>query len=201
MALALLLRRRKTIVDQGLERGLAPAIIAHHIAHDLRLGIAEARALSRDAGLVRLKAEAATIDAEIAIGRAGANQTILRDLLRGRAAANAHAERWLKEAHKADGDVEAATEATTRGLRRIAITESSEAYNSGRLLAARESGLDLYRRWDAMADACPVCSDEDGTIVHVNDPFPIGEPGAVHPNCACDWELITAAEATLSRAA
>lgn len=197
LALALLLRRRNRTVSAALSAGVPVSLIPDLLEHEMRSGIAELRALSRDAGLLRLRAEVASLELDLTISRAASTHAIVVDLMRGRVAADSYAARWQKNAR---GDTphdaaSAANEATVGSVRRTAITESSEAFNAGRLDAARDSGADLYRRWDAQADACPVCAQQDGVIVAVGEPFPEGEPGSVHPNCVCDWELLSAEEA------
>jgi hypothetical protein len=177
--------------------GLNIPSIAQQVRSSARLAIAESRALSRDAGIRRLQAEAASADVDALLDRLALRRQVVIDLARGHAASDSYARRWESKA-LGSSTAEAALIAnaeTDSALTRIAITESSEAFNSGRLAAARASGLDLFRRWDAQADACPVCAMADGKIVGVNEPFPEGEPGSVHPNCNCDWELISAEEA------
>lgn len=203
LATVLLLRKRDDTVAAGLSLGLPVSLIADRLEHEMRGGIAELRALSRDSGLLRLRAEALSLDLELSLRRDAHFASITKDLIRGHVSGDSYAARWYRHA---DGETaaEAAAKAnseTVGSVRRIAVTESSESFNSGRLEAARSAGLDLYRRWDAQADACPVCGDQDGIVVGVSESFPEGEPGAVHPNCCCDWELISAAEAGVSAAA
>lgn len=116
----------------------------------------------------------------------------IRDIVRARIIADSYAKRWEKAA-EASG-IETASAATLGSVERIAATESAEAFNAGRLRAVR--GYSFMRVWDAQLDrrTCPVCESTDGTIVGASEPFPIGEPGAVHPNCRCTWQIITLEE-------
>ncbi len=86
---------------------------------------------------------------------------------------------------------------------RIAITESSRAIHGGQMLAAKESGLKLGKRWIASQDACRLCQDmvKLGTIA-LDQPFwinPKGGPYAVcqfppvHPNDLCTWTEVVLA--------
>lgn len=55
-------------------------------------------------------------------------------------------------------------------VRRIAVTESSDAFSSGRKDAAKQVlGKELVRVWDAMLHACPKCKEADGTIVSIRE--------------------------------
>lgn len=83
-------------------------------------------------------------------------------------------------------------------LERIIVTESSEAFNAGVTQAAREvaneTGLKLWREWDATLDkhTCSVCASLHGSKVRVSESFPGGaEPGAVHPRCRCTVLIVT----------
>lgn len=119
----------------------------------------------------------------------------VRDVTRARQVADSYAARWLR---KAEGDTVAkaakAASADTQGsLKRISVTESSEAFSSGRAKYLRERpDLGFLRVWDASLDkrTCPICRGNDGLIVGANEPFPGGEPGAVHAFCRCVWALL-----------
>lgn len=71
----------------------------------------------------------------------------------------------------------------------IAITESSRTFSEARrdTIARVTPSRDLVivKRWDAMLDACEVCSAQDGITVLITERFPAGEPGGVHPRCRC----------------
>lgn len=79
---------------------------------------------------------------------------------------------------------------------RIAATETSRAMHGGALLAAKQSGLVVKKRWLASTDACDECLELDGREVGLDEPFyvdPRGGPYAVvlypplHPHCFCDF--------------
>lgn len=78
----------------------------------------------------------------------------------------------------------------------IAATEASRAYNYGRGISAKQSGVVSGKKWLASSDACPECLKLDGKVVPLDDPFTIlpgGGPYArvmyppLHPRCFCDW--------------
>jgi hypothetical protein len=85
------------------------------------------------------------------------------------------------------GEVDAAA------LERIAVTETSRAFNDGVVEQARqiqeETGVELERIWRAEGNACEECAGLDGKTVGVNEDFPEGEPGSIHPNCNCESEI------------
>lgn len=127
---------------------------------------------------------------------------MVRDIERAKTYSKTYAERWLKKANeaveaKATTVAKAAKVANTEtigSLKRTAVTESSEAFSSGRAKYLRRSdALGLLRVWDAGLDSCPICKAADGTIVGAREPFPIGEPGSIHANCCCSWTLLTSA--------
>ena len=101
-------------------------------------------------------------------------------------------------------------EATMRTKRaheaeRIARTETTRAYEGGRLEAWRQSGVVIGREWVASADACEFCEALNGTVMRdLDTPF-IGEGASyggaaggamvagygdvmhppAHPHCTC----------------
>lgn len=91
---------------------------------------------------------------------------------------------------------------TRRGT--IARTEAAEAFSEQRravLRDAEERGIAvlLYRQWNARFDnTCQVCAGAHGIIVPAGQPFPDGEPGAVHPNCQCWFDVLTPDEARIA---
>jgi len=177
-------------------------MIAHKLRRSVAVSVAEARVFARDAGFKRLRAEALTADIDIRVSRAVAHSEAVQDLVQGRIAADKYAKRWELKAvgETVEEAAEAANEDTDGRLKQIAVTESAEAFNETRLYEARAAAaadpdLNLYRRWDAKADACPECADLDGTIVGIEEDFPGGEPGSIHASCQCDFELLTAEEA------
>jgi hypothetical protein len=106
-----------------------------------------------------------------------------------------YSERWYRNVVNA---TPAEAKAATQGsLARIATTETSESFNTGRAkYLDKQPALGLLRVWDATLDkrGCPICAGADGTIVGANEPFPWGEPGAVHPMCRCCWTLLRSTE-------
>ena len=139
-----------------------------------------------------MSAEAAGLGFELAGGTNASGTLAAREARRAAAAARSYARRFFRAAEQSD--VTKALDATKGSLRRTAVTESSDAFNSGRKQAVKQVGRSLARVWDALLDACPVCAAEDGKIVGVNENFPIGEPGSVHPFCRCNWTLVTLEE-------
>lgn len=78
----------------------------------------------------------------------------------------------------------------THKIDTAAITEASQAFTRGQsdaLIQVPRVSDQLWKVWDAVRDkrTCPVCWGAHGTIVRARDPFPQGEPGAVHPRCRC----------------
>lgn len=80
-----------------------------------------------------------------------------------------------------------------------AITEAAEAYSAERELILADT-LDtyphlraqLFKTWDATLDhrTCPVCSAAHGTVVGIDEAFPDGLPGGVHPRCRCIEQIL-----------
>jgi SPP1 gp7 family putative phage head morphogenesis protein len=197
-ALALLLSRRKEATDHGIAAGLSLPRIALRIQSGLESGIAEARVLSRGAGIKSLIREVESVGGgfESVLSAPGAG--LPRDIRRARLFSQSYAKRWLE---KANGKTvaraaQAANVETASALKRTAVTESAEALNRGRTEAAWEvkgPALTLLKVWDSQLDkrTCPTCSRADGTIVGIKENFPHGEPGAVHPWCRCTWTVLT----------
>ena len=81
----------------------------------------------------------------------------------------------------------------------IQITESNRAHNMGHFQGAKESGLDLVKKWDAQPERisragnqvpCLHCEFLDGQVVELEDKFRDDQGREfflppVHPNCAC----------------
>lgn len=161
----------------------------------MRAGIVAVRSLGAAAGVSRLVAEAKSIGVSLRAVDIGLEQAAESFRRADRIAKN-FTEHWSRSGGAKAPSVAAA--ATKSHLEQIAVTESAESFSSGRAKYIREQPrLGLLRVWDSQLDrrACPVCSAADGTIVGANEPFPIGEPGAVHPWCRCSWTLLTPNEA------
>lgn len=200
MALGLLLQRRDQAVAVGLARGSSLSKIAGDVEIASRGAIQAARQLSRIAGISRLESEAAALGFSLADRSSRLVADATHDLVRARRAARSYASRWLGKARgdTGAGDAGAAGAATRGSVERIAATESAEAFNGGRAKRLRTVEVrSLMRVWDASLDkrTCPICFSTDGTIVSAREPFPVGEPGAIHPFCRCSFTLITATEA------
>lgn len=93
-------------------------------------------------------------------------------------------------------------------LARVARTEVAVAYSEEHREALRdvvaydrrfrdgalaeEIASSIRRRWSAMADACERCWPLDGEEVGIDESFSAGEPGGMHPHCACVEYLVRA---------
>ncbi len=199
--LALLLLRLKEALKQARRRPLF--VIPGSISDDLGAAIFTGRRSARVAGLSRLRDEAASLDVRLPSRTAELSAlTAAPDLVRARAVAASYAEQWRKAAEKArnraiaageepDDLVAQATKATEHALERTAITEAATAFNDEReLVLAQVEDDGLRKRWDARLEACPYCADANGTIVRLNEEFPQGRPGFVHPRCRCFESII-----------
>ncbi len=204
-ALLLLSRRQSDAVRRGLNANRSLGFTAGLVESAVRDGITDSRALSRSAGLSRLRAEAASIGYGFR-GSAAMLSEHARDVARAGLYARNYAGLWLAKANGASGKpvaaVQVANVATKARLDTIGISESSEAFNTGRAKYLRENAdVRLLKVWDAQLDkrTCPRCSQADGTIVFANERFPLGEPGSVHPRDRCVWSLIGSSERHTSR--
>lgn len=126
------------------------------------------------------------------------------DSWRARRAARGYAEHWLADAELVGADEAVTVQSWRLGMG--AATESADAW-----AAEREAALDrfaaeqpwaaaqFYRVWDATMDrrTCQICSHAHGSIVRIDEQFPDGRPGGVHPNCRCTEQILTADEADL----
>jgi hypothetical protein len=163
------------------------------------MAVGVARSQARLAGLARLSSEASAVGIALE-PQAQQSADSVRDYIRARAASEGYARQWLKKA-TGKSQVEstrAAKAGSKSALERLAATESSEAFNTGRSGAARalRSSLVLLRVWDAQLDkrTCGICSRADGTIVGLRESFPYGEPGTLHPYDRCSWTLLQSRE-------
>lgn len=97
--------------------------------------------------------------------------------------------------------VEAAEDLAEWRGRTIARTEAAQAFTGERQTVIEEAEalgivVNVYKRWNAKFDrTCSVCAGAHGLIVPAREPFPDGEPGDVHPNCQCWFDLLTEEEA------
>jgi hypothetical protein len=99
-------------------------------------------------------------------------------------------------------------------IRRTAATETSTAYNSGRLETLRDEsahnaefhkhakGLRLMRQWSALADACSICLPLHGSLATMEGSFESGlEPGDAHVHCRCMFIVVPVSKQEYSEAA
>jgi len=125
----------------------------------------------------------------------------LADLTRAQVLARSHVlqvERQLLKARAADpkATLRAAVKATEHRAAVLAATETFHAVAEERLRVASrvslETGVALFKSWNAEGDACPRCREVDGETVGINDQFSIGaEPGMAHAQCRCWVEIAT----------
>lgn len=153
------------------------------------------------AGVSRLRAEAASFGESLGSAADVMQSEITRDIFRARQFAANYARAWFGAASSAGDSVKAAaneaSKTTAWQIRRLAVTESAEALNTGRAKYLGQSqALGLLRVWDAVLDkrTCPICSALDGLIVGARERFPHGDP-PVHGHCRCSWQLLTPSEA------
>ena len=202
-AMLLLLRRRARqhpasgnpeTVARGLEHGLIPVYFA-------------GRQQARRFGLDRL-----TDEVELATGAArplfGTQAAVADavDLNHAIRAARGYHDGWLAKAETelAAGTVkpfDAATRAQQWRLRVAAKTENAHAFAAERNAALRNfattkptQATQLVKVWDSVLDperTCYICSGAHGTWVPLDEDFPEGTPGGVHPNCQCTVQILT----------
>ncbi len=164
------------------------------LEREIRAGLAEVRADAQNAATERIRDELASLGIVLSgvlasnISRVGRNEG--RALLYSRR----YATDWLAIARASDS-IEAANAAMNARLATLGLTEGASAFNERRRELA-ERYPHLMRMWDAVNDrrTCGRCRAADGTIVGVNERFPLGEPGSVHPRCLCTWHLLTVDE-------
>jgi SPP1 gp7 family putative phage head morphogenesis protein len=150
---------------------------------------------SRTEGLLRTEAELKALGLT-ATPLALSLRDMVNDRVRAERFGRSVNDRWNKLRSEM-GARKALTEIDGR-LRVGAATESASAYNSARseLLKQTNTATSLLKVWDAQLDkrTCFACSSMDGTIVGANERFPGGEPGGVHPNCRCTFQVLTYVE-------
>lgn len=187
MLMLLLRSRNDSVADND-----SPAAIAAAMQSSFRDAVVIGRQGARERGLSRLVAEADAIDVPLDVSSADM-MSFGRDWIRADRVSRSFSERWVKAANELES-TKAASAETLSALERIAVTESSEAFSSGRSVAlATHPSTELMRVWDATLDkrTCDVCEGADGTMVGASQAFSVGEPGAVHSNCRCSWALTT----------
>lgn len=141
------------------------------------------RQSAREAGLERLQRELRTIVASAPAGRG-------YDIARSRMVAEGYRQALFAQAERV-GSLEMAALATDARVATIAATETAQAFNAERQVAARQlatdEGVRLWQVWDAVLDkrTCSRCSALHGSAVPVGESFHAGQPGALHPRCRC----------------
>ncbi|MHC4648755.1 MAG: phage minor head protein [Planctomycetota bacterium] len=76
-----------------------------------------------------------------------------------------------------------------------AATEAADSFNAERERLLPLAPRDAYLKvWDAVLDkrTCPVCERSHGIAVPLDEPFPAGRPGSVHPRCRCVEQIVPA---------
>lgn len=151
-----------------------------------RLNSARAGVAAADAALAKLKLEPMTLS----VVKAGAE-----DYGRANVVARNYST-WLKTSPLGDLSADEARALVLRRADRIAATESATAFNDGLRAeaqkVARDRDVTLYRTWSALGDACPLCWDNHGDRVRINESYRSGEePGHVHVSCRCSEEYST----------
>ncbi len=191
-AVALILLRRDQILAAAT--GLTLVAVANRLEVAIEQAIREGRSRGRQAGAERINAEAVSAGIVLA-AILSPTARMVRDATRARLYAARFARAWLTAA-QGDDPVSAANRATFGRLETIGLTEGAAAFNEARRDYIRLHPH-LMRMWDAVNDkrTCSVCRDADGTVVGASEPFPLGEPGSVHPRCQCTWHLLTVEEA------
>jgi hypothetical protein len=188
-ALAILLRRRRAAANSELLRGRDPgAALIEAVRGAVLTGRSSARLFGRTSiaeqfGVnVDPREVANLVDAQRAMRVAERHVRAVRQEV-AKSTADSAAEKWAEALGRTEWRAKA-----------IAATETASAANAERDEAARiisaETGIVLWKRWNAFADACPICSSVDGETVRVTENFSQGEPGSVHPNCYCWSDIV-----------
>lgn len=69
---------------------------------------------------------------------------------------------------------------------RIAQTEVQTAYNEANFRSYSGSGMVEKIKWIVSKSPCEICSQNEGVVVAIGDPFPSGHTHPIaHPNCEC----------------
>jgi hypothetical protein len=81
-----------------------------------------------------------------------------------------------------------------------AATEAAESWSVARDVSLDDAlardprlSLELVKVWDAELDkrTCDVCARAHGAMVGIDEDFPEGTPGGVHPKCRCQYHVMT----------
>lgn len=190
-ALLLFLRRNKVLAAAA---GLSLIATASLLEKDLREGLAIARAQSQQSATERIRDELYSMGIVLTGVLTSNISRVGRNAARAQFYSRRFATDWLSAA-RGDDPIATANAATNARLATLGLTEGAAAFNERRHELARRFPH-LMRMWDAVNDkrTCERCRSADGTIVGVNERFPLGEPGSVHPRCLCTWHLLTVDE-------
>lgn len=194
LALLLLLRRRSRPTWQGSLDATAERIRTQ-LAPVYLSGILAAQQI----GIDRLRVEAAPLGVEP--GDLWIRPNPFANHLQAQAAAGWYARSWLREAERIHQTgvplakaIDEAEKTSAWRLRASAVTETSRSMGEARRQAMGRVKTDeqMVRVWEASGDKnmCSRCSREHGRWVYLGEPFPLGEPGSVHPRCNCDDQLM-----------
>jgi SPP1 gp7 family putative phage head morphogenesis protein len=157
------------------------------------------RVLERSIVLSRAEARAAgaaVAARQLRLERPAKDATVTKlDEARAAAATTAYTERIQVEAREAE-TVRAAGTAARPAINRVIVTETATAFNQGIVeegkAIAAEFDIELRKMWSAEGDArtCEFCAAMNGLTVDLDEDFPDGNPGEIHPNCRCTVALI-----------
>lgn len=127
----------------------------------------------------------------------------LEDLRFAQRAARGYVIHWRRSLAVATGmeleAIAAATAAQDSRLALGAVTETATAFNVERSQALKQFAREqpvlaetLVKVWDSALEknTCDVCERAHGTWVYLDQDFPLGEPGDVHPRCRCTEQVI-----------
>jgi hypothetical protein len=179
-ALLLLRRRPLELVRRRAEQEILRQALAESVL--------TARQLARIAGTDRLIHELrAKGVGDLALESTG---DAMRDVARARRISDRFARDVVRRAEARGTD--AGLRLAEQRLRLIGVSESAEAFSHERDRIIRETQragtrVRLYKAWDATLDkhTCEVCERAHGSVVPIDEEFPEGRPGGVHPFCRC----------------
>lgn len=211
------MRRRVRLATHGTTN---PNVAADALAHALFTGYADARARARAAGADRVVEQVATIEPHATDPYRGRPRGLstdfgdfAREQRRAQRATQGHVKHWWQSWYEAEEagqaqPIKAANRAQAWRVEMATATENAEAFGVGQddaldLLVRNDPFLaqSLFKVWDAALDkrTCQTCERAHGLVVRIDEPFPAGRPGGVHPNCRCVEQILPADWVDLSR--
>ena len=196
-ALLLLLLRRVRLVGDEFGPLWTPGALQQDVANDVLAG----RRAAAAAAQLELQREAAAIG----FGVEPIDIPWGYEVQRAHRAAHGLAEGLRRHVELAalDDVEEAARDAVRWASTRAettAATEAAESWSVARDVSLDDAlardprlSLELVKVWDAELDkrTCDVCANAHGTIVGIDEDFPDGTPGGVHPRCRCQYHVMT----------